>query len=67
VLSADEPTGNLDASTGTRVLERSPIFAAREGTTLVMVTHDPDVARLAQRRVHLRAGRIERIDEGVLA
>jgi ABC-type lipoprotein export system ATPase subunit len=36
----------------------------REGSTLVLVTHDPEVARLAEKRVHLRAGRVERIERG---
>jgi ABC-type lipoprotein export system ATPase subunit len=39
----------------------------REGTTLVLVTHDREVARLAHKRIHLRAGRVERIEEGALA
>lgn len=65
VLFADEPTGNLDAATGSRVLELLAGLREREGTTLVLVTHDREVARLAQRRVHLRAGRVERVEEGV--
>jgi putative ABC transport system ATP-binding protein len=60
ILFADEPTGNLDAETGQRVLELVLDLRARESTTLVLVTHDPAVARLAQRRIHLRAGRVER-------
>jgi len=67
LILADEPTGNLDAATGAHVLGLLADLREREGTTLVLVTHDPEVARLAQRRVHLRAGRIERIDAGVLA
>jgi len=60
ILFADEPTGNLDAATGERVLQLVLDLRAREQTTLVLVTHDPAVARLAQRRIHLRAGRVER-------
>lgn len=67
VLFADEPTGNLDAVTGARVMELLGELHEREGTTLVLVTHDPHVARNAQRRIHLRAGQIERIEEGVSA
>jgi putative ABC transport system ATP-binding protein len=67
ILFADEPTGNLDAATGARVLELLAELREHAGTTLVLVTHDPDVARLAQRRVHLRAGRVERVEEGVFA
>jgi len=66
VLFADEPTGNLDAATGARVLELLAGLREREGTTLVLVTHDLEVARHAQRRIHLRAGRVERIEEGEL-
>jgi putative ABC transport system ATP-binding protein len=62
VLFADEPTGNLDAATGARVLELMRALRDKDGTTLVLVTHDPEVARLAQRRVHLKAGRVERVE-----
>ena len=62
VLFADEPTGNLDAETGARVLAVLERLRARRSATLVLVTHDPEVAALADRRVHLRGGRIERIE-----
>jgi putative ABC transport system ATP-binding protein len=62
ILFADEPTGNLDAATGERVLALVLDLWTREKTTLVLVTHDPAVARLAPRRIHLKAGRIERIE-----
>jgi len=60
LLFADEPTGNLDAETGARVLDLLQGLRARHGTSLVLVTHDAAVARTADRRLHLRAGRIER-------
>jgi putative ABC transport system ATP-binding protein len=60
ILLADEPTGNLDGATGERVLALLADLRAREGSTLVLVTHDPAVAALAERRIHLRDGRIER-------
>ncbi len=60
ILLADEPTGNLDGATGRRILEILTDLRRREGTTLVLVTHDPAVAALADRRIHLRDGRIER-------
>ena len=63
VLFADEPTGNLDAETGARVLALIERLRERRGATLVLVTHDPEVAARADRRVHLRAGKIERIEE----
>jgi putative ABC transport system ATP-binding protein len=65
ILFADEPTGNLDSATGQRVLELIVELQAREKTTLVLVTHDPAVAKLAEREIHLRAGRIERDEKRV--
>ncbi len=60
LLLADEPTGNLDGATGRVVLDLLAEMRAGEGATLVLVTHDPAVAALADRRIHLRDGRIER-------
>jgi putative ABC transport system ATP-binding protein len=60
ILLADEPTGNLDGATGRIVLDLMIELRRREGTTLVLVTHDPAVAALADRQIHLRDGRIER-------
>ncbi len=61
ILLADEPTGNLDGATGRIVLDLMSELHRREGTTLVLVTHDPVVASLADRQIHLRDGRIERV------
>ena len=60
LLLADEPTGNLDGATGRMVLDILVEMRAKEGATLVLVTHDPAVAELADRRIHLLDGRIER-------
>jgi putative ABC transport system ATP-binding protein len=67
ILLADEPTGNLDGATGRRVLELLTELRAREGTTLVLVTHDPAVAALAGRQIHLRDGRVERDERAASA
>ena len=64
LLLADEPTGNLDSATGASILDALVRLRNESGTTLVLVTHDPAVAALAGRRLHLRDGRIER-DETV--
>jgi putative ABC transport system ATP-binding protein len=64
LLLADEPTGNLDSATGRRILEMLGDLRRREGTTLVLVTHDPAVAAIADRRVHLADGRIVRDERG---
>jgi putative ABC transport system ATP-binding protein len=63
ILLADEPTGNLDGATGRKVLELLTELRRREGTTLILVTHDPAVAALAGRRIHLRDGRVERDEQ----
>jgi len=60
ILLADEPTGNLDRATGAVVLVTLQELRRETGTTLVLVTHDPEVAGLADRCIHLRDGRIER-------
>jgi putative ABC transport system ATP-binding protein len=61
VLLADEPTGNLDSATGRQVIDILLDVNRRHGTTLVLVTHDPELAALADLTVQLRDGRIERI------
>ena len=65
LLLADEPTGNLDGATGRKVLDLLTAMRAEQATTLVLVTHDPAVAELADRRIHLADGRIVR-DEGAV-
>ncbi len=62
LLLADEPTGNLDRDTGRQILALLEELHDTLGTTTVLVTHDPEVADRAERRIHLRDGRIERIE-----
>ena len=59
ILVADEPTGNLDEATGRAVMDL--IFATRRerGATLVLVTHDPQLAARCDRTIRLRSGRID--------
>ena len=56
ILFADEPTGNLDSETSQAVIEIMLELNAKLNTALVLVTHDPDVARLTERTIRLRNG-----------
>ncbi|MDE1175254.1 MAG: ABC transporter ATP-binding protein [Edaphobacter sp.] len=56
IVLADEPTGNLDTANGSHVLELLLDLNRKEGTTLVLVTHDPVLAGYADRRIVLRDG-----------
>lgn len=58
IVLADEPTGNLDTTNGAHVLELLLNLNRTEGTTLVLVTHDPVLASYANRRIVLRDGLI---------
>jgi putative ABC transport system ATP-binding protein len=57
IVFADEPTGNLDAETGARIIELLFDLNASARTTLILVTHDEALATRCQRRLHLVAGR----------
>jgi putative ABC transport system ATP-binding protein len=59
ILFADEPTGNLDAATGARVIELLFELNRERATTLVLVTHDEHIAARCTRHVHLDAGRLQ--------
>lgn len=63
VLLADEPTGNLDASTGGEIMDLLRMLNEQENLTIVMVTHDNAIAEQADRTVRLREGRLEQLAE----
>jgi putative ABC transport system ATP-binding protein len=58
ILLADEPTGNLDSETGAAILELLKRLSEDGEKTMILVTHDPDVAAIADRTVRLRDGRV---------
>jgi putative ABC transport system ATP-binding protein len=58
ILFADEPTGNLDAETAADIVRLIFELNANTGTTLILVTHDPDLTRQAGRVLSLRGGRL---------
>jgi putative ABC transport system ATP-binding protein len=58
LLLADEPTGNLDSSTGRQIIDLLLDVHRLRGTTLVLVTHDPELARVAHTSIALRDGRV---------
>ncbi|WP_421192381.1 ABC transporter ATP-binding protein [Aeromonas jandaei] len=60
LLLADEPTGNLDSKTGDKVVELLFELNRKHGTTLVVVTHDQELASRCQRQLVMAAGRLER-------
>jgi putative ABC transport system ATP-binding protein len=60
IILADEPTGNLDTKSGQEIMELLLNLNRERGTTLIIVTHDADVATHAQRTVQIRDGRVER-------
>jgi len=60
LLLADEPTGNLDRDTGLEALDLLASLREEMGTTLVLVTHDQEIAGRAKRRIHIDRGRIAR-------
>jgi putative ABC transport system ATP-binding protein len=66
LLLADEPTGNLDTRTGAEIFGLIRALAHREGTAVVMVTHDPNAAAKADRRLTLRDGVLISDESGTL-
>lgn len=56
LILADEPTGNLDSKTSAEIMELLQNLNAREGLTIVLVTHEADIAAFANRQIHFRDG-----------
>ncbi len=63
ILFADEPTGNLDSSTAAQIIDLLRNIVRTEGTTLVLVTHDLEKTKYADRIIHLADGQITGIEE----
>jgi putative ABC transport system ATP-binding protein len=66
ILLADEPTGNLDSKTSIEIMAIFQRLNRENGITVILVTHEPDVAAYAARAIHFKDGRIVK-DEKVLA
>ncbi len=64
ILLADEPTGNLDGTTGEQIIELMFDLHDRRGTTLVLITHDNELAEMCDRVVRLKDGLIDGVHEG---
>jgi len=63
VLLADEPTGNLDSARSVEIMQLLRSLNRHEGLTVIMVTHEADMAAFAKRIVHFRDGLIEKDDK----
>ncbi len=65
IILADEPTGNLDTKSGDEIMKILLDLNREFGTTLIFVTHDPEIAEQTQRVIHLRDGLVEDVKERV--
>ncbi|MEN8171594.1 MAG: ABC transporter ATP-binding protein [Chloroflexota bacterium] len=59
IIMADEPTGNLDSKSGEEIMDLLLNLNKERGTTLIIVTHDPEIAELTQRVINIRDGVVE--------
>lgn len=64
ILLADEPTGNLDSESGGEIMQLLKELNEERGMTVIVVTHDPEIARYAHRVVYIRDGQIQKPGEG---
>jgi putative ABC transport system ATP-binding protein len=62
IILADEPTGNLDTKTGQDIFDMLKILSHKFGRTIIMVTHNPELAAATDRSVQIRDGKIEKDD-----
>ncbi|MBU2926500.1 ABC transporter ATP-binding protein [Colwellia sp. 4_MG-2023] len=67
ILFADEPSANLDSKNGHLIEDLLFDLNKQNGTTLVLVTHDEQLAKQCQRIIHIEGGQLEKISEGVIA
>jgi len=58
LIIADEPTGNLDSVTGSKIMELLKDFHNREGKTIVVVTHDPKIANYTEKILNIKDGEV---------
>jgi putative ABC transport system ATP-binding protein len=59
IIMADEPTGNLDSKSGQEIMDLILKMNKESGTTLIIVTHDPEIAKLTRQILHLKDGKLE--------
>lgn len=62
LLLADEPTGNLDSKSGIEIMELLTRLNREQGITIVMVTHEPDMAKFSERTIHFLDGKIVNVE-----
>jgi putative ABC transport system ATP-binding protein len=65
ILLADEPTGNLDTRNSDAVLQMLQHSCREMNQTVLMITHNPEAAAIADRILHMRDGEIQRVEKGV--
>ena len=64
MLLADEPTGNLDSERSVEIMELLTDLNRNSGITVLMVTHEPEMAEFARTIVHFKDGLVDRIETG---
>jgi putative ABC transport system ATP-binding protein len=62
LILADEPTGNLDTKTGNEIMDVFKRLNQKNGITVILVTHDPEVSAIAEKKMHIRDGLIESLE-----